>query len=722
MPGMPYALQTPSWPRRMNVQGQQPMRPTPATVAARPRPIMQGQPGAIPTTPQANPANNVQGGAMGQAIPGRSPSPTPSGSGPSPVPSASRFSLGGTVPGYDDGGDVGDLPSDGNADISTALDTVDSILDYGRQKSGLMGGDQVAGNIPARPGRQQDDTSSPADIRYPVGGGGGNKDFGQRKPLQIGMNDQDNQNANMANGGPVEKKNYDAGGDIENAISGGETDGALPDQAAPTEGAPQASNPTAPQAGGQGMSPDEVNLRSVHLAAQQGGKDTAWALMQHYRQKFGTYRNFAAAALNGSPQKPGDLNAAIQAANQAFPNVLDGTQVQFAPAQNGIQATVNKVGGNQPIAKTVLTPQQFGQLLQGKAGQYDNLMEHTTAGALRQVQGTGQQQQPDQQSQQFNKGGAVEFDDGGTTDDANTTDQQQGIPTVGSDETDVSGVTSGPQLNVPQMAGDMGKKIASYVLALGAMTPSEAAQWQFRASGKTTEGNAAQQSQGNSPGQANGAQAAPQGGPIAPPTTPQQPQGEFSGEGMFDKTGRPKIFGAPGSIEESAAQQYPWMSQNSQRIATIRAGRQQQAENELQGKKLDVQLAQGQMRGDTARAVAGMKAGWEDRRTQAQIQNNLNNIQDRQLRAKATNAINIAKGQMLGGEDPANVASGFEAATGMKLNQFITPEAFGLGQGNLGSAPQAPQAGTTIPTQIGAKFSHGGINYVIGPDGKIQRQ
>lgn len=116
------------------------------------------------------------------------------------------------------------------------------------------------------------------------------------------------------------------------------------------------------------------NLLALERAAQTGGKEAAWKLLQGHRTAFNAKQAFGFAALRGTEQKPADLNAAIDAANQAQAHVLDGSEVQFAAGPGGITATVRAPDGRPSTVQ--LTPDQFRAYLDpGNDGQYDKLTQ-----------------------------------------------------------------------------------------------------------------------------------------------------------------------------------------------------------------------------------------------------------------------------------------------------------------------------------------------------------
>lgn len=139
----------------------------------------------------------------------------------------------------------------------------------------------------------------------------------------------------------------------------------------------------------QGAQPDgNKNLLAIDAAFKKGGTAAAWPILQANRVSFNAKQAFAYTALTGTQQKPPDMNAAIDAANQAEQHVLDGSNVRFAPSQGGVTATVTTNAG-QPT-QINLTPDQFKQYLDvGGAGQWDALMNKTVPATLQAIAGGG---------------------------------------------------------------------------------------------------------------------------------------------------------------------------------------------------------------------------------------------------------------------------------------------------------------------------------------------
>ncbi len=132
------------------------------------------------------------------------------------------------------------------------------------------------------------------------------------------------------------------------------------------------------------LSPGQRNLAAIHAAAERGGDEQAWKIVQAQRVAFNAKQAFAYAALNGTAQKPPDIRAAVDAANQAQAHVVDGSDVEFAVGPNGVTATVNDGSG---VARPMqLTPDQFRRYLNvGGDGQYDKLMQKKIPQALQEI-------------------------------------------------------------------------------------------------------------------------------------------------------------------------------------------------------------------------------------------------------------------------------------------------------------------------------------------------
>jgi hypothetical protein len=133
------------------------------------------------------------------------------------------------------------------------------------------------------------------------------------------------------------------------------------------------------------MSPGDRNLLALDRVRDTQGDNAAWSIMQANRVAYNAQTAFAKTALQGTQQKPADLRAAIDAANKAQANVLDGSNIQFAPWQGGVTATVTLPGTSQP-QQIVLSPQAFSQWLDvGGDGQWDKVMEHSAPAVLQQL-------------------------------------------------------------------------------------------------------------------------------------------------------------------------------------------------------------------------------------------------------------------------------------------------------------------------------------------------
>jgi hypothetical protein len=150
------------------------------------------------------------------------------------------------------------------------------------------------------------------------------------------------------------------------------------------------------------MPPSDRNVLAIDKVRETHGDNAAWSLMQANRVAYNAKAAFAKTALDGTPQKPADLNAAVDAANQAQTHVLDGSNVLFQPAQGGVTATV-KLPGNSEPQQIALSPQAFKSFLDvGGDGQWDKVVDHSAPATLERLakQYPIQQGQPQQGSPQ----------------------------------------------------------------------------------------------------------------------------------------------------------------------------------------------------------------------------------------------------------------------------------------------------------------------------------
>jgi hypothetical protein len=286
---------------------------------------------------------------------------------------------------------------DSGSNIETALGVIDQAFEYGRKANGL-GGQQQASAMPMIPGKQSE-YPGPAQPPQPGQKLSALPSEDDTQTFEGGgtVEDEDNSSAEAiptesgAAGGPppvtgeetqqqpnIQPSGFGTQGNqlLIRYLRGGDADQNLANQLA------QQVDPD-----GQ-MDENERNLAVVQAANEQGGPQAAWKVVQANRQAFNAKQAFARAALNGVEGKPPDIAAAAKAATQAFPHMLDGTSVEFTPAQNGVTVAVKKVGQSQPFQKTDLSVNQFNDLLNmGKDGLYDNLLENGIGPVLQQLKG-----------------------------------------------------------------------------------------------------------------------------------------------------------------------------------------------------------------------------------------------------------------------------------------------------------------------------------------------
>jgi hypothetical protein len=104
------------------------------------------------------------------------------------------------------------------------------------------------------------------------------------------------------------------------------------------------------------------------------------------RLAYGNKAAFARTALQGTAQKPADLNAAIKAANQAQENLPDGSNVVFSNGANGTVVAVASMPGSKKTIQFNLSTQQFAQFLDvGEDGQFDKMMDVSAPAMLQRL-------------------------------------------------------------------------------------------------------------------------------------------------------------------------------------------------------------------------------------------------------------------------------------------------------------------------------------------------
>lgn len=142
------------------------------------------------------------------------------------------------------------------------------------------------------------------------------------------------------------------------------------------------------------LPPADRNLLAFDKIRDTKGDSAAWSILQANRVAYNAQTAFAKTALTGTQQKPADIGAAIDAANKAQANVLDGSNVSFAHHGSGVTATVNMHGTTQPQV-IQLSPQAFASWLDvGGDGQWDKVVQNSAPATLQKLS----QQYPAQQT------------------------------------------------------------------------------------------------------------------------------------------------------------------------------------------------------------------------------------------------------------------------------------------------------------------------------------
>lgn len=161
----------------------------------------------------------------------------------------------------------------------------------------------------------------------------------------------------------------------------------------------------------------------------------------------------------------------------------------------------------------------------------------------------------------------------------------------------------------------------------------------------------------------------------------------------------------------SAALTGNWVSREEERQKWLNEQMQQGTTNEINMMKARNPLGVQELRnqGSLARTqyASDLKAGWEDRRTQGMIINNLDKIRAQHQNEQARNAANIARSILLGGGDPAEVPDMVKKMTGVDMSRLLnlennTPQSPNAGNSRNPPPTGAPQFGTNKNTQVEA--------------------
>lgn len=144
------------------------------------------------------------------------------------------------------------------------------------------------------------------------------------------------------------------------------------------------------------MDPSDRNVAALVQAHQEGGPGAAFSFTQYLRKAADASKAHGAVALSR-----GDINNAVNSANMMTDYVPDGTKTVFQPAQVGglpfsdqgnpstdpvVTATVTKDG--KVLGQAPLTADAFMSFLTGKPGLFDNVIEKSMLGALKEAQNT----------------------------------------------------------------------------------------------------------------------------------------------------------------------------------------------------------------------------------------------------------------------------------------------------------------------------------------------
>lgn len=139
----------------------------------------------------------------------------------------------------------------------------------------------------------------------------------------------------------------------------------------------------APQAG-----PDKnaITMQAVVAAPTEQDK---FAYLQRNAKRYEFALSHARAALEGTRERPANLDAAVASATEAFTNLPDATNVRFQKDVHGVKALVHNLDGKGGEQQYNLSPEQFAKLTNvGGDGQFDKVMAAGGArGVLEQLTG-----------------------------------------------------------------------------------------------------------------------------------------------------------------------------------------------------------------------------------------------------------------------------------------------------------------------------------------------
>lgn len=284
-------------------------------------------------------------------------------------------------------------PDDTSASINHALELVDKLLAYGRNKFGIgsAGGQEDKGAIPEAPSFEEGGEVEELPIQEPLA----DEDAARTMPQQSST-------APPAEVAPAPNRYSVARGrtnPTEAVSEGGSSTAqepvgplARPDTPAARiiamlkgEGSDPATTAQYEQAAAQQtQDPGDMKLFALAMAAQRSPEDGLKVLQTH-RGAYGASNAFAAAALDGNQQRPGSIEAAADAATKAYTNMPDGSNIKFAPTADGVTVTATRSGNQQPFLQTKLSTDQFRSWLRGPTGQFDNVLEMGGPNLIQQI-------------------------------------------------------------------------------------------------------------------------------------------------------------------------------------------------------------------------------------------------------------------------------------------------------------------------------------------------
>ncbi len=360
---------------------------------------------------------------------GANVNPQPGDGSVRPMSAAPSMAEGGVIPEDDEGEGS---PNTDVVDYTGAMKIVKQALNYGRQQHGLP-----ASRPQQADDQEQQDTAIPDDTAAESGDEGEASSYAEGGVIEDDIEASNNatddgpqygrpEQVPVAENGeapPISSDNSSPPqvGDEQTAIpSEPAASGAIPqgdDNSVGTPALPQGDNGEAPGGNNTIANPQQVmrylqragamqpeqakaveasvaqpdknatTLAAVQKLASQGDEQPAFDYLQYKAKRYEAFMAHAAAALNGTRERPPSLDAAIASANEAFTDLPDPTDVRFRKGEGGVEAYVRPLDPAMGKGQRYnLSIDQFKQLTApGGAAQWDKAIAAGADGLIKQI-------------------------------------------------------------------------------------------------------------------------------------------------------------------------------------------------------------------------------------------------------------------------------------------------------------------------------------------------